>query len=149
MSLELADRIEADLVQAAKARDEVRLQSLRLLKSALKNYSIEVKGDVSPQQMLQILQKEVKKRHEAATLYTEAGRPELADKEKAEQAILEEYLPSLPDEMAIRQQVQSVISERGLSGQAAMGQVISTVREHFEGALDGALLAQIAREELN
>lgn len=148
MALELADRIEADLVQAAKARDEVRLQSLRLLKSALKNYSIEIKGDVSPQQMLQILQKEVKKRQEAAALYADADRPELAEKEKAEQAILEEYLPELPDEVAIRAQVQAVIAERSLSGQAAMGQVISAVREYFEGALDGSLLAQIAREEL-
>lgn len=149
MAQDLSDRIEADLIVAAKARDEIRLQVLRLLKAALKNHAIELKGDVSPQHMLQILQKEAKKRHEAAEVYTKADRPELAAKEQAELAILEEYLPTLPTEADMRSVARQIIDRDAFSGMSAMGTVIEQVRSHFDGVVDSAQLARIVREELS
>ena len=149
MSMELTDRIEQDLITAAKARDEIRLQVLRLLKSALKNYSIEIKGEVSAQQMLQILQKEAKKRQEAATIFATNDRMDLAQKEQAELAILEEYLPAMPSEAEMRQAAQIIIQKDQLEGMQAMGKVLEQLRSKFDGAIDGAQASRIVREELS
>lgn len=149
MSMELTDRIEQDLITAAKARDEIRLQVLRLLKSALKNYSIEIKGEVSPQQMLQILQKEAKKRQEAATIYASNDRKDLAEKEQAELSILEEYLPAMPSEAEVRSAAQAIIQKDNLQGMQSMGKILEQLRSQFDGVIDNAQASRIVREELN
>lgn len=146
--MDLVERLEADLMEATKARDEVTLQVLRLLKAALKNYSIEMRQDLSPQQALQILQKEAKKRQESIVQFHEADRQDLVDKESAQLEVLQRYLPKQPDESDVRKAAQSIITENSLSGQAAMGQLITALKEQFDG-LDGSLAARIAREELS
>lgn len=145
---DLAAQLDADLTEALKARDAVRLQVLRLLKAALHNYAIEIKDEVSPQQMLQILQKEAKKRQDSIDQFAAAGRQDLVEKEANELAILKTYLPEQASEDAIRAVVQEVIAEQNAQGAAAMGQVISAVRERFGGSADGALIAQLVREGL-
>lgn len=145
---DLTTQLDADLVTAMKARDEVRLQVLRLLKAAMHNYAIEIKGELSPQQMLQLLQKEAKKRQDSIEQYTAADRKDLVDKETAELAILKAYLPDEPSEDDIRAAVTEIIAEQNASGNAAMGQVISAVRERFSGAADGAVIARLTREAL-
>ncbi|MBP9827342.1 GatB/YqeY domain-containing protein [Candidatus Saccharibacteria bacterium] len=146
--MDLEKSLEQDLIIAAKARDEVKLQVLRLLKAALKNYSIEVKGELTPQQMMQVLQKEAKKRHDSIDQYSKYGRQDLADKEIAELKILEQYLPTPASEEEIREAVNEAIA-KVKDGKAQMGTVIAEVREKFEGAVDGAELARITREELS
>ncbi len=145
---DLVVQLDADLVTAMKARDEVRLQVLRLLKAAMHNYAIEIKGELSPQQMLQLLQKEAKKRQDSIEQYAAADRTDLVDKETAELAILKAYLPEQPSESEIRAVVTEVIAEQNATGTAAMGHVISAVRERFSGAADGAMIAQLTREAL-
>lgn len=145
---QLEQQLEADLVEAMKARDEIRLQVLRLLKAALKNYSIEVRADLSPQQVLQVLQKEAKKRQDSIQQYGDAGRDDLVKQEQAELEVLQQYLPAPISEEDIRSAVKAAIADGGLEGQAAMGQVIAAVREKFDGAADGSMVARIAREEL-
>ncbi len=144
--MEVAKSLEADLAEAMKARDEIKVQVLRLLRAAMKNYQIEVRQDLSPQQMLQVLQKEAKKRQDSITQYEAAGRQDLADKERAELKIIDEYLPEQANEEQVRSAVQAAIAEAGQS--ATMGQVIATVREALNGAVDGSQLAAITREEL-
>ena len=146
--MELTQQIEADIATAMKARDEVRLQVLRLLKAALKNYSIEIKGELTPQQMLQILQKEAKKRQESIELYGQAGRNDLVTKETKELEVLSEYLPEQASEEAIRTKIKEIISQKKLSGHSAMGVVIQATKDAFQGAADGSVIAKIAREEL-
>ncbi|MCC7543248.1 GatB/YqeY domain-containing protein [bacterium] len=145
--MDLTQRLEADLTEATKARDEITLQVLRLLKAALKNHSIELRQDLSPQEALQILQKEAKKRQEAIQQYSDANRQDLVQKESAELQILERYLPEQPSEAEVRAAAQDIIREQKLSGQSAMGQLISGLKDHFDG-LDGSLAAKVAREEL-
>lgn len=144
--MDIEKSLEADLATAMRARDELKVQVLRLLKSALKNYQIEVRDDLSPQQMLQVLQKEAKKRQDSITQYTDAGREDLAKKEQAELEIIEGYLPEQVSEEALREAVQEAVAQAGDAAQ--MGQIIGAVRERFNGAVDGARLAQITREEL-
>jgi hypothetical protein len=130
-----------------KARDEIRVQVLRLVKSALKNYEIEVKGDLSPQQVLAVLQKEAKKRQDSIEQYSAAGREDLVGQEEAELKIIQGYLPEQASESDLRKAVQKAVADLG-DQQGAMGQIIGRVREEFSGAVDGALLAKIVREEL-
>lgn len=144
--MDIEKSLEADLADAMRARDEIKVQVLRLLKSAMKNYSIEVKEDLSPQQMLQVLQKEAKKRQDSIAQYSAAGRDDLVRQEKAELEIIDSYLPEQASDEAIREAVKAAIAASG--GAAQMGQVIGQVREHFNGAVDGAKLAAITREEL-
>lgn len=145
MSLEQS--LETDLIEAMKARDEIRVQVLRLVKSALKNYEIEAKGDLSPQQVLAVLQKEAKKRQDSIEQYAAAGREDLVSQEEAELKIIQGYLPEQASEADLRAAVQKATAELG-DQQGAMGQIIGRVREEFSGAVDGALLAKIVREEL-
>ena len=145
--MDISQRLEEDLTAATKARDEITQQVLRLLKAALKNYSIELKSDLSPQQALQILQKEAKKRQESIELYTNADRQDLADKESVELAVLERYLPKQPTVDEVRAAAKEIVSDKGLAGNAGMGQLIGALKERFEG-LDGSMAAKIAREEL-
>lgn len=145
--MNLEQTLEADLLEAMKARDEIRVQVLRLVKSALKNQSIEVKGELTPQQMLVVLQKEAKKRQDSITQYQAAGRDDLVRQEQAELEILDTYLPEQASDEEIRAAVQAAVKEVGASP-AAMGQVIARVREQFSGAVDGAALAAMVRQEL-
>ena len=145
--MNLEQTLEADLLEAMKARDEIRVQVLRLVKSALKNQSIEIKGELTPQQMLAVLQKEAKKRQDSITQYREAGRNDLVEQEEAELEILEAYLPEQASEEELRAAVKVAVAEVG-DGPAAMGQVIARVREQFSGAADGAALAAMVREQL-
>lgn len=145
--MNLEKTLEADLLDAMKARDEIRVQVLRLVKAALKNQSIEVRHDLTPQQMLTVLQKEAKKRQDSISQYRDAGRTDLVKQEQAELEILEAYLPEQVSEEELRGAVKSAVAEVGKSP-AAMGQVIAIVREQFNGAVDGATLAAMVREEL-
>ncbi|QQS27176.1 GatB/YqeY domain-containing protein [bacterium] len=145
--MRLDQTLETDLLEAMKARDEIRVQVLRLVKAALKNQEIEVKGDLTPQQMLAVLQKEAKKRHDSITQYEAAGRDDLVRQERAELEILDEYLPDQVSTEEMREAVRQAITDAD-DNSATMGQVIAQVREKFSGAVDGAALAAMVREEL-
>lgn len=146
--MSLDQTLEADLLEAMKARDEIRVQVLRLVKAALKNQEIEVKGDLTPQQMLAVLQKEAKKRQDSITQYEAAGRDDLVRQERAELEILDEYLPDQVSTEEMRAAVRQAIADAD-DNSATMGQVIAQVREKFSGAVDGAALAAMVREELH
>lgn len=145
---DLITQLDADLTEAMKARDAVRLQVLRLLKAALKNHAIEVRADLSPQEMLKVLQKEAKKRQDAIDQFAAAGRTDLVEKEQIELEVLKSYLPEQVSEADIAEAVHDAIKRLNAEGTAAMGQVVSAVREHFNGAADGAIIARLTREAL-
>lgn len=95
-----------------------------------------------------VLTREVKRRHEAATLYRQHGQEERAAEEEAEARILEAYLPQQLSADELRPQVAAIIADLGLSGPGAMGKLMPTLIEHFKGRADGKLLSQLARELL-
>lgn len=144
--MHVLEQLEQDLAAAMRERDQVRLQVLRLLKSALKNYQIEVGHDLSAQEMMQVLQKEAKKRRDSIEAYEKAGRDDLVAEESAELKEIEQYLPEQLSDDQVRSIVREVLA---VSSDAQMGQIIGQVIAKTNGQADGALVSRIVREELN
>jgi hypothetical protein len=141
-------RIDQDLVAAMKARQSERLGVLRMLKSALKMAAIEQGGAdarLDDAAALAVVRKELKKRQDSIEQFTQGGRPELAEKEKAEADVLEEYLPRAmpPEELAAL--VAACVAEAGATSKAQMGAVMKLAIARAEGRADGkALSAAVA-----
>ena len=146
--MELMDQLESDLAEAMKLRDEVRITTLRLLKSAMKNYQIELGHDLTMQEALSVLQKEAKKHQDSIDQYEKASRDDLANDEKAELEVIKDYLPEQMSTEEVTKAVDEAIKETGASGPADMGKVIGLVRQKTDGKADGAMIAQIAKSKL-
>lgn len=143
------EKIQAELTTALKAQDKVRTSTLRLLLAALKNERIAQGSEVDDAGFLKLVQKSIKQRKEAAELYDQGERAELAAKERAEAEILAGYLPAQVDESEIRQAIEELIASEKLSGMQAMGQVMKTMNARFAGSADGGTISKIARELLS
>lgn len=148
MSTTPQQRIEADVKSAMKARDRARLDTLRMLLTAIKNRRIELGEEIDEADFLSLVRKAIKQRGEAAEQYRKGGRGELADKEDEEASILAGYLPPEVDEATIRQAVADYLTEHQLSGMQAMGPTMKAMNERFAGAVDGRKLSAIVRELL-
>lgn len=147
----LEDRLEQDIKTALLAGDADRVSVLRGLKSVLLNEKVargKRDSGLTDDEVLPILSKEAKKRQESADLYKQGGDQVRSDKELAEKAIIEEYLPAQLSEDEIAKVVDEVISDTGAEGQQAMGQVISAVRAKTAGQADGAVIARLVKEKL-
>lgn len=142
------DQLESDLKDAMRERDKIRLTVLRLLKSALKNYEIEVGHELSSQEILGVLQKEAKKRQEAAEAYEKAGREDQAQEERAELKAIDHYLPDQMNEADVKKVVAEVVAAAP-ADQRQMGPLIGQVRAKTQGQADGALIARLVQEQLN
>lgn len=147
--MDLIDQLESDLAEAMKLRDEVRTTTLRLLKSALKNYQIELGHDLTMQEALSVLQKEAKKHQDSIKQYEDAKREDLANEEKAELDVIEKYLPEQMSKDEVEKAVDSAIAELGSTGPADMGKVIGLVRQKTEGQADGSMIAELAKQKLS
>lgn len=137
-------RIDEDLKQAMKARQAERLGVIRMLKSALKLASIEQGGmdaRLDDASALAIVRKELKKRQDSIEQFTKGGRPELAEKEKAEAAILQEYLPQALGAEELAALVQACIAEAGATSKAQMGAVMKLAVAKAAGRADGKALS--------
>jgi uncharacterized protein YqeY len=146
--MDLIEQLEADLGEAMKLRDEVRTTTLRLLKSALKNYQIELGHDLTMQEALSVLQKEAKKHQDSIKQYEAADRDDLANEEKAELEVIEKYLPEQMSLEELEKIVEEAISSLNASGPSDMGKVIGMVRAKTEGKADGSMIAEIAKQKL-
>jgi uncharacterized protein YqeY len=145
----LAERIQKDLQEAIKARDELRTSVLRMLKAALREKEIEKMRPLEAAEQVQVLQTLLKQRREAIAQFTRGGRSDLAEREAAEIAILEAYLPPAPTEQELEAAIEAAIAETGARSPAQMGAVIKAVRARLEGrALDGRLLSERVRQRL-
>ncbi len=138
------ERIDADLKEAMKARQADRLNVIRMLKSALKNLSIEKEGlnfVLSDADALAVVRKEMKKRQDSIESFTKGNRPELAAKEKMEAEMLAAYLPQAlsPDEL--KALVAAAVAEAGATSKAQMGAVMKIAVEHSAGRADGKALS--------
>jgi uncharacterized protein YqeY len=149
----LNDQLQQDLTAAMKARDELATSTLRMVRAAVMN--AEVAGDTAVEltddQVLEVLRSEAKKRAEAADVYAQAGRTELADKERAELVVIERYLPAAMTDEELAAVVADEIeraASAGASGPKAMGAVIKAVRERVGAGADGARIAAAVKAGL-
>ena len=149
---ELKDRLRNDLTTAIKARDQMRSSTLRMVLSAITNAEVAGKEarELSDDDVIGVLSTEAKKRREAATAFSDAGRGELADKETAEAAVIAEYLPEQLDAAAIAELVTAAIEQTGAAdeGARAMGKVMGVVQPQVRGRADGAAVAAEVRRQL-
>jgi uncharacterized protein YqeY len=149
----LKDTLKSDLTVAMKSGDEVGRSTLRMALSAITN--AEVAGDeaveLSDDQVIAVLQAEAKKRAEAAEIYAGAGRAEAEQKERAELAVLEKYLPAAMSEAEITAIVAEEVAAAAAAGNAgpkAMGLVVKAVRSRVGSSADGSLVAQLVKAAL-
>ncbi|GAB3071259.1 GatB/YqeY domain-containing protein [Nocardioides zeae] len=148
----LKDRLRADLTTAMKAREKLRASTLRMALTAVTN--AEVSGDESREltdaEVLGILEKEAKKRREAAAAFAEGGRTESAEKERAEAEVLAVYLPEGLSDAEIEAIVTAAIEQTGAAGEGmrAMGKVMGVVQPQVKGRADGAAVAAEVRRQL-
>ena len=148
----LKDKINADLKTAILGGIRFDGEVLRGLKAVILNEEVaQSKRDegLDDATIETLIVREVKKRTESAKIYDEAGRPELADNERAEIKVISVYLPKQLTESEIKTIVVRVIGELGVTGPSAMGQVIGTVKKELGSSADGATVAKIVKEQLN
>lgn len=147
----LKQTIQSDLHTAMRDRDQVRTSTLRMVLTAITNE--EVSGDaareLSDDETLKVLTKEGKKRKEAATAYHDAGREELAQREEAELAVLQTYLPEQLDDDALDAIVDEAVTQVGATSMAQMGQVMKVVQGQVAGRADGGAVAAKVRARLS
>jgi uncharacterized protein len=146
--MSLADRIQADLTAAMKARDEMRLATLRLVRSAMQYAQVEKRAELTDDDVIGVLSKQAKQRRESAEEFRKGGRPELAAKEEAEAAIIVEYLPQQMSEAEIRSLVADAIAATGASLPKDMGKVMGWLSPRTKGRAEGRQVSEIVREAL-
>lgn len=142
-------QLEADLAAAAKARDQIRLTVLRLLKTALQNYKIELGEDLTPQQIMTVLQKEAKKHQDSIAQYEKAGREDLVSEESTELEIIDEYLPAKLSPQELEAMVDAAIAETSAKTMADMGKVMQALNPKVAGRADGATISGLVKSKLS
>ena len=146
----LKDRLRDDLTTAMKARDEVRVRTLRMALTSLSKEEVagSAARELNDDQVLTVLTREAKRRREAAEAFAAAGRADQAASERAEEEVLADYLPAQLTDAEIDALVADVIAETGASGPAAMGQVMKALTPRVAGRADGSRVAGRVRQAL-
>src|ERR1700690_4649452 len=147
-TISMRDMIAAQMKEAMKAGQKVRVGALRLIMAALKEREIEARGAgkiVSRADELALLTKMVKSRQESATIYVEAGRKELADQENAEIAVIDEFLPKQMDEAAVIAAAKAAIASTGAASVKDRGKVVNALKAAHAGEMDFAKASAIVK----
>lgn len=147
-AVSLAQKVEADLKNALKSRDELTTSCLRLVRAAFKNQEKEQKRPLNGDEEIKILSTLAKQRRDSIEQFTKGGRQDLADKEQAELAIIEAYLPTQLDPQAVAQVVDEVFAELKPQGMKDMGAVMKEAMARMAGQADGKLVNQLVRQKL-
>lgn len=146
--MSLRTQLESDMKDAMRGRDSVRLETIRGVRGAIRNKEIEIGAELENDGIVRILRSLVRQRIDSIEQYRAAGRDELADKEAAEQLVLERYLPAAPSAQDVERIVLEVIAEVGASGPRDMGKVMKPALEKLGGAVDGKQLSEIVKKLL-
>lgn len=148
--MEMLEKINKDLSIALKARDDIRVSTLRMMKSAIKNAEIEKRqrGGLREEDITGVLSTLVKQRRESIELYTKAGRVDLAERESREIDIIQEYLPRQLSMDEIDSLIQTAIRETGVTGLKEIGRLMKVLMPRVKGRADGRLVNERVKEVL-
>jgi uncharacterized protein len=146
--MSLQEQLTEALKLAMKAKQVVRLSTIRGIKTAVKNKEIELGHPLADQEVIVVISTLVKQRKESAEVYRANDRPELAAKEEEELLVLQEFLPAQLDEAELVAMIDAVISESAAEGMKDMGRVMKTLTEKTTGRADGKLVSQLVRTRL-
>jgi len=146
----LTERVQKDMVDAMRAKEELRLSTLRMMKAALQMKRIDKRADLDEKEELQVFSTMIKQRKDSVEQFTKGNRPELAAKEASEIAIIESYMPKAIGEEDIVATVRAVIAEMGSPTMKDMGAVMKNVMAKFGGArVDGKLVSEAVKKQLS
>jgi len=146
--VDLKSKLNQDLKEAMKAKDEVKLRTVRMLLAAIKNFEVEKMRPATDEEILQIMSKEIKKRQEAIEMYEKGNRQDLAQAERLEVQIIQSYMPQQLSEEEIRELAKRIIAELGLSSPKDVGTAMKAIMPHVKGRADGKLVNRIVSELL-
>lgn len=146
--MSVSEKISADYKDALKAGDKNKVSVLRMIKSSMKYKEIDKKAPLTDEEVQAILMSSVKKAKESIEQYSKAGREDLANKEKEEMLVVQEYLPKQLGEDELRKIVKDVIAEEGASGPKDTGKVMKSAMARLKGQADGKLVSQMVKEML-
>lgn len=147
----IAEQVQKDMVQAMRSRDDLRLSTLRMVKSALKNKEIDKRAPLDDKEAQQVLSTLIKQRRDSIEQFQKGGRQELADKEAAEIKIIEAYLPQALGEAEIAETVKATITEMGSPTMKDMGAVMKNVMAKLQASgarVDGKTVSEIVKKQL-
>jgi len=144
----LRERVQNELTDAMRARDETRKSTLRMLTAAVKNAEIEARKPLDDDGVIAVIQKQVKQRRESMVEFEKGGRQDLVAKEAAELAVLEAYLPEQASREEIEAAARKVIEETGASTQRDLGKVMPVLTKQFAGRADGRAINEVVRAVL-
>ena len=146
----LLDQIQSDMVAAMRAKDEVRLNAIRMIKAALKKQEVDSMKPLDAPAELQVLGTLIKQRREAAEMFRKGGRAELADKEEAELKLIESYMPAAPSDEEIDAAIAAAMAETGVTSLKQMGVVMKATQAKLTGKrVDGKALSEKVRAKLS
>lgn len=148
MPMSLVEQLNDAMKQAMKAKDALRLSTIRLIRSAVKNREIEVRKQLDDAAVIEVLSSLVKQRREAAQVYRDNNRPELAEKEEAELLILQEFLPAQLGEEELLALIDAAVAEVGAASPRDMGKVMKVVSARTRGRADGKRVSELVKERL-
>jgi uncharacterized protein YqeY len=141
-------QLDQDMKAAMKQKDKETLSTIRMVRAAIKKVQIDNRGELSDDQVLQVVMKEVKQRRDSLAEYEKAGREDLAAKEKREIEILSAYLPKQLSEEELREIVQQAIADTGAASKKDMGKVMGAVLPKVKGRADGKQVNQLVQQLL-
>ena len=149
----LKEQIGEDIKSAMKAKDKIRLETVRSIKKVIIEREVELKGkgkgDLTPEDEIQLLAKQAKQRKDSIEQYLKAGREDLAKKEQAELAIIETYLPKQISDEDLAQAVNDIISKLGATSAKDFGKVMGATMKELKGKADGKKIQELVKAKLN
>lgn len=146
----LLDQIQKDMIAAMKGHEELRLDALRMIKTALKKHEVDSMKPLDEPTELQVLTTMIKQRNESADMFRKGNRPELAEKEEGEIKIIESYMPAMPTEAETEAAIAAAISETGVTSLKQMGVVMKAAQAKLAGKrVDGKALSEKVRAKLS
>lgn len=147
--MSLKETILQQQTAATKAKDPLRINTLRMLRAAIKNREIELRAELKDQEILRVIHTQINQHKDSIRQYKEGGRDDLAKKEEQELAILMSFMPEQLSEEAIAQKVTQVIEELDAKDMKDMGRVMKTLMARLAGTADGKLVNEIVRKQLS
>ena len=147
----LKEKLQNELTEAMRARDEVRSSTIRMILTAIKNEEVSGKEarELSDAEVITVLSREAKKRREAAEAFEQAGAKDRADMEKAEGVVIAEYLPVQLRESEIQEMINAAIAETGATGPQQMGLVMKSIQPKIAGRADGGVVSSLVKAALS
>ncbi|HEX4856935.1 MAG TPA: GatB/YqeY domain-containing protein [Limnobacter sp.] len=147
--MSLKAKILEDIKQAMKAREQARLATLRMLSAAIKQKEVDERVELDDAAVLAIIEKQIKQRNEAAIQFEQGGRPESAEAEKAEAAVLASYLPAQLSEQEVIAEIGVIVRELGATGPQDMGKVMAAVKSRLAGRADMGKVSGLVKAALS